>query len=98
MKITKKIWVDFKNESIISSREKLIGDIAKEHELIVKSNGALGDFLKQHKNYHSAVAMFNDMLKNEITINDLYREFDKYAYEIAEANILKRYTQIEIEL
>ena len=98
MKITKKIWVDFKNESIISSRDKLIGDIAKEHELIVKSNWALGDFLKQHKNYHSAVAMFNDMLKNEIIINDLYREFDKYAYEITEANILKRYTQIEIEL
>lgn len=98
MKIKKRIWVDFKNESIISSRDKLIGDIAKEHELLVKSNWALGDFLKQHKNYHSAVAMFNDMLKNEITINDLYREFDQYAYEIAEANILKRYTQIEIEL
>ena len=98
MKIKKRIWVDFANESIISSRDKLIGAIAKEHELIVQNNWALGDFLKQHKNYHSSVAMFNDMLKNEITINDLYREFDKYAYEIAEANILKRYTQIEIEL
>ena len=42
--------------------------------------------------------MFNDMLKNDITINDLYREFDQYAYEVAEANILKRYIQFEIEL
>jgi hypothetical protein len=98
MKIKKRIWVDFANESIISSRDKLVGAIAKEHELIVQNNWALGDFLKQHKNYHSAVAMFNDMLKNEITINDLYREFDQYAYGIAEANILKRYKEIEIEL
>lgn len=98
MKMTKRIWVDFENKLIISSQDKIIEAIAKEHELTVKSNWALRVFLMNHKKYGSAVTMFNDMLQNDITINDLYREFDQYAYEIAEANILKRYREIEIEI
>lgn len=99
MEMTKKrIWVDFENESVISSQDKLIEAIAKEHELTVKSNFVLGDFLKKHKKYGSTVTMFNDMLKNDMTINDLYREFDQYAYEIAEKYIRERYEEIEIEI
>ncbi|MBR4983932.1 MAG: hypothetical protein IKY94_15405 [Lachnospiraceae bacterium] len=99
MKMTKKrIWVDFENELIISSQDQLIEAIAKEHELTVKSNFVLGDFLKKHKKYGSTVTMFNDMLKNDTTIDDLYREFDQYAYKIAEKYIHERYKEIEIEI
>ncbi len=98
MKIVKKIWVDFANESVLSSQNDFIGAIALEHELTVQSNWVLTNFLKNHKKYNSATAMFNDMLKNDITINDLYREFDKYAYDIAEKNITTRYKEIEIEI
>lgn len=98
MKMTKKrIWVDFENESVISSQAKLIEAIAEEHELTVKSNFVLGDFLKKQK-YNSTVTMFNDMLKNNITIDDLYREFDQYAYKIAEKYVRERYKEIEIEI
>lgn len=98
MKITKKIWIDWEHQSILGSHNELVGVIAREHEEIVKSDMYLDRFLRQKKNYNTAAIMFKDMFRNEKDINQLYREFDSYAYYVAEERILARYKEIEIEI